>query len=44
MELSLGGSLSVESRLQDYHRNRRRAVQDLTQTLEQELSTLISPA
>ena len=44
VELSLGDPLSVESRLSDYHRNRRRAVQDLTKALEQELSTLISPA
>ena len=44
VELSLGDPLPVESRLEDYHRNRRRAVQDLTQALEQELSSLISPA
>ena len=44
VELSLGDPLAVESRLPDYHRNRRRAVQDLTKALEQELSTLISPA
>ncbi len=43
VELSLGDPLPVESRLEDYHRNRRRAVQDLTQALEQELSSLISP-
>ena len=44
VELSLGDPLAVESRLPDYHRNRRRAVQDLTKALEHELSTLISPA
>ena len=44
VELSLGDPLPVHTRLQDYRHNRRRAVQHLTQALEDELSSLISPA
>ena len=44
VELSLGDPLPVHTRLQDYRRNRRRAVQHLTQALDDELSSLISPA
>ena len=39
-----GDPLPVHTRLQDYRHNRRRAVQHLTQALEDELSSLISPA
>ena len=44
VELSLGDPLPVHTRLQDYRHNRRRAVQHLTQALDDELSSLISPA
>ena len=41
VELSLGGALPVQPRLADYRSNRRRAVQTLTNDLEQALTQLM---